>query len=131
MHQRWFVVAVPPHQVSNKTAILYKSLPMSDYSDGYATSRLADVVSLGGEVDSSHLFNAFEEVAFDIFPHLKEYRARFLDSGAESVHLSGTGPSLYTMVEERQRAETIAKELARQGVKSYVASTSTPNVDLG
>ncbi len=131
MCARWMVIAVPPHRVSNKTATLYGSLTSDGYTDGDATRRLADVICSGGGVDSALLFNVFEEMAFDTFPCLREYRDRILASGAESAHLSGTGPALYAMAEGRRQAEMMAGQLAKWGVHAYVVGTSRPDTVPG
>ena len=131
MHEQWIVIAVPCHQVANKTATLYNSLTTAHHTDGQATGRLADLLRADGRPGSCHLFNVFEAVAFNAFPQCMDYRALFLELGADSVHLSGTGPSIYAMVEGRRRAERMMEELANKGARSYLARTVGPDTDWG
>ncbi len=121
---RWVVLLMPPvPRMPGKTKQLYASLKPKHYTQGQITDRLVAGFS-AGEVTSSMLFNVFEEVAQDNFPSLGEYREQFLKAGANDVHLAGSGPALFTLVEDRAEAEGIYKNLQQQGLESYLTDTS-------
>ncbi len=121
---RWVVLLMPPvPRMPGKTKQLYASLKPKHYTQGQITDRLVAGFS-AGEVTSSMLFNVFEEVAQDNFPSLGEYREQFLRAGANDVHLAGSGPALFTLVEDRAEAEGIYKNLQQQGLESYLTDTS-------
>jgi 4-diphosphocytidyl-2-C-methyl-D-erythritol kinase len=65
----------------------------------------------------------FDEVALDNFAGLGEYREQFLRVGAQAVHLAGSGPALFTLVGDKNRAEKIYFNLWRQGLESYLSET--------
>jgi len=121
---RYFVL-VPPDipPLPDKTKRLYASLKPSHYTKGEATEKLARVLRKGEGFDSSLLFNVFENVAFDVFRGLADYRDLMSTAGAENVHLAGSGPTLYTMAETEAEADGILEKLKRVGVKSYLAET--------
>ncbi|MBI2830365.1 MAG: 4-(cytidine 5'-diphospho)-2-C-methyl-D-erythritol kinase, partial [Chloroflexi bacterium] len=85
----WVVLVVPAiSRLPGKTKHLYESLRPAHYTDGRITDRLVDALRSGQEIDSSYLFNTFENVAFDYFPDLKIYRDHMLNVGATAVHLA-------------------------------------------
>ena len=80
-----------------------------------------DALNAGGAIDSSLLFNTFENVAFTRFSGLETARAHFLKLGAPFVHLAGSGPTLYTITTDKGRAEELCFLLEKQQMKSYLA----------
>jgi 4-diphosphocytidyl-2-C-methyl-D-erythritol kinase len=120
-----YFVLVPPDipPPPDKTKQLYASLKSSHYTKGEATEKLMGALGGGGRFDSSLLFNVFENVTFDVFRGLADYRDLMSRAGAENVHLAGSGPTLYTMAETEAEAEGILEKLKRVGVKSHLAET--------
>jgi len=122
---RWVVLLVPPVPgMPGKTQRLYASLKPKHYTQGQSTDRLVAGLSQGGEVALSLLFNVFDEVAVDNFTGLGEYREKFLKAGAGSIHLAGSGPGLFTLVEDKAQAGRLYRHLQRQGLECYLAETS-------
>jgi 4-diphosphocytidyl-2-C-methyl-D-erythritol kinase len=98
-------------------------LTPSNFTSGQHTQKLVTHLNHGGNVDEPFLFNVFEQVAFDFFPKLSEYRSILLKSGARSVHLAGSGPALFTLVSDKARGETILKRLEKEGLGAYLVHT--------
>jgi len=122
---RWVVLLMPPvPRMPGKTKRLYASLKPKHYTQGQITDRLVRGLA-SGEVTSSMLFNVFDDVALDSFTGLGEYREQFLRAGASDVHLAGSGPALFTLVEDRAEAERLYKYLQQQGLESYLTDTLT------
>jgi 4-diphosphocytidyl-2-C-methyl-D-erythritol kinase len=122
--RRWVVLIVPPLPiVKEKTRQLYASLKPGHYSDGQITTRLLKVLKEGGEFKPSMLFNTFENVAFEFFPKLKVYKEHFIKLGAQNVHLAGSGPTLFTLLEDKAQAEDLYTRCKDQGLKCYLAET--------
>ncbi len=123
---RWVVLMMPPVlRVPGKTKQLYASLRASHYTGGQITDELVALLTRGGEVTSSSLFNVFDEVALDNFAGLGEYREQFLKAGAQEVHLTGSGPALFTLVRDKNQAEKIYESLQKQGLESYLTEILT------
>jgi 4-diphosphocytidyl-2-C-methyl-D-erythritol kinase len=118
------VLAVPPvPRPEEKTGQLYGSLEAGHYTGGEITGRLADVLKAGGAFEPSLLFNTFENVAFGIFPGLDTARGHILSMGAPFVHLAGSGPTLFTLLDDRERAEELCSLLGKQNMEAHLAET--------
>ncbi|MDI6814887.1 MAG: 4-(cytidine 5'-diphospho)-2-C-methyl-D-erythritol kinase [Dehalococcoidales bacterium] len=122
--QMWVVVMIPPlARMPGKTERLYASLRASHYTDGQITDRLVALLTGGGEVTPSSLFNVFEDVAPDNFTGLREYWQQFLKAGAQQVHLAGSGPALFTLIKDKAQAEELYIRLRQQRLESYLTDT--------
>ena len=122
--QLWLVLLKPPVEpVPNKTAQLYSQLNSSHFTSGQFTQKLVAHLNHGGKVEDSFLFNVFEQVAFDFFPELSEYRSILLKAGARSVHLAGSGPALFALAPDKAHGEAILKRLENGGQKGYLVHT--------
>jgi len=122
---RWVVLVVPAvPRLPGKTKRFYDSLKPSHYTDGQITRRLVEKLPAGGEFTSSLLFNTFENIAFNTrFSELSVYRGHILKLGAADVHLAGSGPALFTLVEDRKQAEDLYLRLRQQKMESYLIGT--------
>ncbi|GAG82043.1 unnamed protein product, partial [marine sediment metagenome] len=120
----WVVLMMPPvPRLQGKTKQLYESLKATHYTDGQITDRLVTSLTRDGELMASSLFNVFDGVALDNFAGLGKYREQFLEAGASSVHLAGSGPALFTLAKDRLQAEKIYENLQKQGLESYLTDT--------
>jgi len=121
---RWVVLLVPPFsRMEEKTRKLYASLKPGHYTDGQITEKLVKALNERGFMPSM-LFNTFENVAFELFPTLKLYRDHFVKLGAYQVHLAGSGPALFTLMDDEMQAENLYARCQMQGLESYLAETS-------
>ena len=122
--QLWLVLLKPPVEpVPNKTAQLYSQLNPSHFTSGQLTQKLVAHLNHGGKVEDSFIFNVFEQVAFDFFPKLTEYRSILLKAGARSVHLAGSGPTLFALASDKAHGEALLKRLENEGQKAYLVYT--------
>jgi 4-diphosphocytidyl-2-C-methyl-D-erythritol kinase len=122
--RHWIVVVLPDVPRSpNKTGELYQSLTASQYTGGEITERLIAVLKDGGELASELLGNTFEQVAFARFAGLDGYRSQMLKVGAGRVHLAGSGPALFTLVNEWPRARDLCLSFIGQGIECYFSHT--------
>lgn len=120
----WAVLLIPPFPpLQRKTERLYQSLELAHYSKGEFTRRAVEQIRSEGKVEPSLFRNVFEKVAFKLFPGLEVYWQRLIDCGAPWVHLAGSGPALFTFVEEKSVAEMICRRLNESGTEAYMAQT--------
>ena len=104
----WVVLMVPPvPTLKEKTKRLYASLKASHYTDGQVTHRLVEALKEHREFTPSMLFNTFENVAFKYFSEMRVYREHIVKVGADKVHLAGSGPTLFTLVNDKAQAEEL------------------------
>ena len=120
----YVVLLMPPvPRQTGKTAQLYASLKAGHYTQGQITDELVALLTRGEEVSPAKLFNVFDNVADDSFSGLSDYRKQFLEAGAGSVHLAGSGPALFTLVKDKSQAERLYGNLQKQGLEAYLAET--------
>ena len=120
----WVILVVPSvPRVLGKTGKLYSSLNASHYTDGQITERFVEVVREDKEFTPSLLFNTFENVAFTRRSKLSVYRGHIEKIGATNVHLAGSGPTLFALVEDRTRAEDLYVRLKQQKLETYLTET--------
>jgi 4-diphosphocytidyl-2-C-methyl-D-erythritol kinase len=122
--RRWVVLLVPPFSpMPGKTAKLYASLKPSHYTDGQITEKLVKALSDKRVFKPSMLFNTFENIAFKLFPELGLYRDHFIKLGADSVHLAGSGPTLFALLDDKFQADDLYARCQQQGLECYLAKT--------
>ncbi|MCC7363597.1 MAG: 4-(cytidine 5'-diphospho)-2-C-methyl-D-erythritol kinase [Dehalococcoidia bacterium] len=114
------VLFVPPWTIERKTARMFAALAELPFDDG-AVAR-AFVARPPERFGSGDVFNAFERVAYDVFPQLaglaEELEARI---GAP-VRLAGAGPTLF-WIGDVQAAAGVAGRA--QGARCLVIETRT------
>ncbi len=120
----WVVLIVPPvPRLPGKTGQLYASLKANHYTDGQITEKLVEMLKEGRELTPSLLFNTFENVAFTRLSKTNTYRSHAMKVGAPNVHLAGSGPTLYTLLEDRAQAEELYLRLQHQRMQPYLTET--------
>jgi 4-diphosphocytidyl-2-C-methyl-D-erythritol kinase len=121
--QSWVVLVIPPmRKIEGKTKRLYSRLKPNHYSRGEITDSMVAGLTKGA-VNPSMLFNTFENVAYDFFPKLKLYKEHFLKLGAPHVHLAGSGPTLFSLLEDKSQAEDLYMRCKNQRMECYLAAT--------
>ena len=118
----WAVLVCPQYALKDKTKRLYAALTRADLSEGIATHRLIAALVAGGFPDSSLLYNAFERVAYNIFDKLLTTRQLFMRASGRDVHLSGSGPTLYTLYPASQEAHArrLHANLEAAGLQTFL-----------
>ncbi|MBI2846529.1 MAG: 4-(cytidine 5'-diphospho)-2-C-methyl-D-erythritol kinase [Chloroflexi bacterium] len=119
----WVVLLKHSLQLESKTKRLYESLRPEHFTLGESTYELWRLLRHRSDITLPYFHNVFELVAFDIFPGLKEHWEQFLAAGAESVHLAGTGPTLFSLEREKERAEEVCSKLMGLGFAVHLAKT--------
>ena len=122
---QWLVLVSPDIRVSRKTQLLYEMLGPHDFTDGAMTTSLAEALRAGRALPKDCIVNAFERAADDAFPDLDRHRKAMLEAGAERVHLSGSGPSLFTLVKNKCAGDALQKKLGELGFYGVVVQTVT------
>jgi 4-diphosphocytidyl-2-C-methyl-D-erythritol kinase len=124
MRQAWFVLVVPAvKSPPGKTAAMYKMVGAALITDGeYATAAINALVK-ENRLSGQYLYNAFDALAFKAYPGMDVCWDNFKRAGAEHIHLAGSGPVLYTMLEDKNGAESLAGKLKSLPLKTFVVST--------
>ena len=129
---QWLVVVCPKIKVHEKTRRMYGLLDSQSFTDGKVTRVLVDAIERGS-ISHQMLYNAFESVAFDVFPGLDAVTRDMEDAGVRHVSLSGSGPALYALVADDAQGRHVRDRLARLGHRAYLTETkdSSPHLTLG
>jgi len=124
LSKMWVVLVVPDVPVEpGKTGRMYAALKPSYFTDGTITQKLVETLCQGEEFNLSMLFNTFENIAFDDYNIRRVYVEHLIKLGAPHVRLAGSGPSLFTMFQDKSRAEDLFTRCKDQGMKAYLAAT--------
>jgi len=122
--RRWVIVVNPAiPQLPGKTAAAYAALKPAHFADGSITQRLVDLLRVGRGFSPAHLFNTFENGAFAPGTELATYRSHIRKMGAAQVKLAGSGPALYTLLDDRAQASDLFTRLRNQGMETYLCET--------
>jgi len=69
------------------------------------------------------LFNIFENVVFARGEEPANYQDHILKIGAPNIHLAGSGPALFTLLEDKSQAEDLTTRLKNQGMAAVLTET--------
>ncbi|MFH0846915.1 MAG: 4-(cytidine 5'-diphospho)-2-C-methyl-D-erythritol kinase [Chloroflexota bacterium] len=128
----WFVILKPDiATLPDKTARLYAGLPTTYYSISAQietrTKALVRLLKTGmTEATGLSFHNSFQRFAFDYFPELNVYSQKFLAAGAKEIHLTGTGPAMFTITRSKNEAERIYQNLKKENLECYLAEPTQP-----
>jgi 4-diphosphocytidyl-2-C-methyl-D-erythritol kinase len=115
------VPSVP--RMPGKTKELYARLESSHYTQGQITERVAETLREGKEFTSTFLFNTFENIVFTDLSEINVYRKHIMKTGADNVHLAGSGPTLFTLLKNKAEAEDLYVGLKQQKMETYLTET--------
>lgn len=87
------VVYVPRQTIEKKTPRMFAALDRHDLDSGSVTASFAASVRTG--ISGQDTFNAFERVAFELFPWLADLWADLERRTGEVIRLAGAGPCLF------------------------------------
>lgn len=120
----WLVLLYPTLPMpENKTRELYKMLTRHHYSNGSVTRALVGALQKGENPPQSLFFNNFEQVVYERFFELDQYRQALVDAGAEHVRVSGSGPTLFSIVHDEAEARQIVAKLTDEGYVAFAVPT--------
>ena len=126
----WFVIVTPDMRAERKTAAAYDTLGPTNLTRGALSRKLEARIRGGGDVPPQFLFNAFDGVAFGLYPGLEVYWETLQSLGAREVHLAGSGPSIFAPVANKETGTAIELLLRhRHGWDARLAPAWRPSVE--
>ena len=122
-----WVVLAKYHNISVSTPWAYKTY-RQNYSDSYV-SDVEGIISRGDRVRSGDLMNAIvkqkgekigellyndlEKVVLPEYPKVAELRKRFADTEVLGTMMSGSGPTVFALCEDKEQAENVANQVRK------------------
>ena len=117
--QYWVVLVPLPRVLS--TAAVYQAVTPADYTSGVATADVVAAAQRGSLSPQAGWHNALARPARTLAPQITEAQAALLQAGAQQAHVSGSGPTVFTVCREEATARTIAIRVREQGFTAKVA----------
>jgi len=110
LHRHGVVLLIPRDTLERKTARLFAALDALPFDNGSVSEAFA--AREPHRLSSADVYNAFERVAFDVFPGLAALWEQAEHATGEPIRLAGAGPALFWIGEERRAAEVAARARA-------------------
>ncbi|MDI3256755.1 MAG: 4-(cytidine 5'-diphospho)-2-C-methyl-D-erythritol kinase [Kyrpidia sp.] len=102
----WVVLVHPPISVS--TASVYARLRLDEVRSHPETPRMVNAVRKGDiEEIARRLGNVLETVTFALHPEVRRIKAQMIRFGALGALMSGSGPTVFGLVDRQTKAERI------------------------
>lgn len=123
----WFILLKPDVSVPvNKTASLYRMLEPAHYSSGKLVVSAGASLRRGG-TEPITCYNTFDKVAGLVYGGLESYLDKFREAGAGEIHLAGSGPVLYSVLNDGQEARSVQRKLSLMKMDAILVSSVTRN----
>ena len=121
-----FVIANSGEHVSTPEAYADLDKKYSDFDGSVKTSAVEHFDRLmreikDGKISQESMYNIFESVVFEKCPKSEKVKKELLDSGAEIVMMSGSGPSIFGIFENAESANIAKEKLISKGYRAFIA----------
>jgi len=120
-HSAVVLLLPPTPKLENKTRTLYAQLNVNHYTPGKITDDFVNMLEGRATSQNPKMFNVFDSVGMRYFTGLREYRQKFIEAGAVDIHLAGSGPTLFTLLQDDVKASAIHKKLQAKGLETCLA----------
>jgi 4-diphosphocytidyl-2-C-methyl-D-erythritol kinase len=120
----WLILVAPSFAVSTKWA--YESLHLELTGSKKDPKMIIDAFQSGDlSTISKFLFNRFEEVVVPKYPVIGGIKRELLQEGAAGALMSGSGPVVFGLFPDGEKAEKLAKKISggRKEERVYVTRT--------
>jgi 4-diphosphocytidyl-2-C-methyl-D-erythritol kinase len=127
----WLLLVTPKVHIHAKTATLYGALTAEDFSTGERVAFQVEYLRSTGTIDPSLLGNAFLRPLQGMVPEIGTTIERMHEAGCRTIALSGAGPTLYSLFDDRAERDAIQTTLVKllppsTSVISSAFETETP-----
>ena len=127
LDMRWLLLIKPAIAVS--TATVFRNLTANDYSTGAESKAVQAALQSKERLRPTDFHNSLERGVVEQYSEVAQARKAVLDAGAEYVHLSGSGPTLFTTFSTLAAATQVQQRLQAQGYEVYLTRPVQPGGD--
>jgi 4-diphosphocytidyl-2-C-methyl-D-erythritol kinase len=125
--ESWYVLVKPAIHVSTRQ--VFEALRPAGWSSGSVTRGLADRLRNGDEIDIG--INSLQPVLFSLYPAAETCFRAVERLAPGRAFLSGSGPTVVAVADDREGAQTVAEAAAKLGYWTCVVrNSSTEGRDL-
>ena len=111
--QCWVILVKPPMGVSTKDVYGRLNLSNMVHPDNEGMIKAIETGDFSGMC--GRLQNVMEDVTFDLHPDVKKIKDRMLQFGAPGAVMSGSGPTVFALAQNRTRADRLYN-----GLKGFI-----------
>jgi 4-diphosphocytidyl-2-C-methyl-D-erythritol kinase len=101
----WVILAKPPIGVS--TADVYKRLNVNEVEHAKTEQMIEAIKNQDFKGICNHLHNVLETVTLDMHPEVRKIKEQMQRFGADGVLMSGSGPTVFGLVEKESRLHRV------------------------
>ncbi len=118
----WVILVKPPIAVS--TADVYGALQWHDVHRHPDTQAMVQALECGDITQVSHqAVNVLEHVTLTMYPEVSRIKNQLEKLGAQVVLMSGSGPTVFALVERERRAKRIYNEMRSLVKETFLCRT--------
>ncbi len=126
-----YVVLVKP-QISVSTKKVYETLDMKQVAEHPDTNGVIRALEQKDIKEVSiRMFNVLQQVTEQMHPEIAEIRNRFMEFGAEGTIMSGSGPTVFGIFEEKAVAERTYQAMQQCYQETFLVETITERNGIG
>lgn len=126
-----YIVLVKP-QISVSTKKVYETLDMKQVAEHPDTSGVIRALEQKDIKEVSiRMFNVLQQVTEQMHPEIAEIRSRFMELGAEGTIMSGSGPTVFGVFEEKETAERTYQVMQQRYQETFLVETITERNGTG
>ena len=115
--------------VSVSTVSVYKGLKWDQVKDHPDTKAMLDAMEEGDVAKMGKLLcNVLETVTIEMHPKIREIKNRLMELGAEGALMSGSGPTVFALFKDREKARKAAGLVKREFALKDAVATRTYRV---
>lgn len=129
LKETWCVLAKPPIGVS--TVEVYKELKLDGIVEHPKTDKLISCIEEGDLITlSQNMINVLETVTIEKYPIISEIKNVMMDFHALGSLMSGSGPTVFGLFEDKNTAEKCYSKLKEELKEVYLVKTCSEGVHL-
>ena len=114
----WVALVLPPTTLG--TASVYNAVVPSDHTAGVVTADTVAAAHHGALLPQSRWHNALARPARALAPGIAEAQDALRQAGAKHAHISGSGPTVFTVCRDETEAHTLADRLGEQRFRARI-----------
>ncbi len=109
----WVALVLLPRVLS--TAAVYQAVTPADYTSGVTTADTVAAAHRGALSPQTRWHNALARPAQSLAPEITAAQKALIQAGAQHAHVSGSGPTVFTVCGDKDTAHTFDACLQEQG----------------
>ena len=115
--------------VSVSTVSVYKGLKWDQVEDHPDTKAMLGAMAEGDVAKMGKLLcNVLETVTIEMHPKIAEIKTRLMELGAEGALMSGSGPTVFALFTDGEKAKKAAAQVKREFALKEAVTTKTYRV---